>query len=210
MITLIRIWVTTLIKGESNAEKIYSIIALLTCLEALFGVINACLPVMKPALIQIGHSKFLTWASPTFFSTSRRSRQTPHSGTVTSNNSIPKAHFWNRMKHQSAEEKEMGTWSEEVPEANKLRHIGAKPASMMFDHINISATGRPGVHTSNGPPRPPPKSMYYSPERPNKQWSEEINKTPGIMVQRDWDVERQSSDEIDRDLLERKNPPPKW
>ena len=32
----------------------YSMIALLTCLEALLGVINACLPVMKPIFSRLG------------------------------------------------------------------------------------------------------------------------------------------------------------
>ena len=32
----------------------YAMIALLTCLEALLGIINACLPVMKPVLGRLG------------------------------------------------------------------------------------------------------------------------------------------------------------
>jgi hypothetical protein len=48
IITLIRIKITTENHG-SNAQQIYSLIALFTCLEALLGVINACLPVLKPS-----------------------------------------------------------------------------------------------------------------------------------------------------------------
>lgn len=46
-LTLYRIYDTTTI-GASNAQEAYAIIAMLTSLEALLGVINACLPILKP------------------------------------------------------------------------------------------------------------------------------------------------------------------
>lgn len=49
IITLVRIKVTTDINAQ-NAAAQYALIALLTCLEATLGVVNACLPVMKPVI----------------------------------------------------------------------------------------------------------------------------------------------------------------
>lgn len=46
-LTLYRIYETTTI-AASNAQEAYALIAMLTSLEALLGVINACLPVLKP------------------------------------------------------------------------------------------------------------------------------------------------------------------
>ncbi|KAF6232414.1 hypothetical protein HO173_009519 [Letharia columbiana] len=46
-ITLYRIYDTSTI-AVSNAQEAYAVIAMLTSLEALLGVINACLPVLKP------------------------------------------------------------------------------------------------------------------------------------------------------------------
>ncbi len=46
-LTLYRIYDTTTI-SLSNAQEAYAVIAMLTSLEALLGVITACLPVLKP------------------------------------------------------------------------------------------------------------------------------------------------------------------
>ncbi|CAF9935153.1 hypothetical protein IMSHALPRED_010126 [Imshaugia aleurites] len=47
IITLVRIKATTDITADDTAGQ-YALIALLTCLEASLGVVNACLPVAKP------------------------------------------------------------------------------------------------------------------------------------------------------------------
>ena len=52
-ITVVRIITTTEISAQNTMQQ-YSMIALLTCLEALLGVINACLPVMKPIFSRLG------------------------------------------------------------------------------------------------------------------------------------------------------------
>ena len=52
-ITVVRIITTTEINAQNTMQQ-YSMIALLTCLEALLGVINACLPVMKPIFSRLG------------------------------------------------------------------------------------------------------------------------------------------------------------
>ena len=46
-LTLYRIYSTTTL-SSSNSQSDYAVIALLTSLEALLGIINACLPVLKP------------------------------------------------------------------------------------------------------------------------------------------------------------------
>ncbi|KAL2041589.1 hypothetical protein N7G274_005971 [Stereocaulon virgatum] len=66
IITLIRLKVTTEINSP-DAQVQWRLIALLADLEVLLGVINACLPVMKPALKKLGAADFsailLTWNS---------------------------------------------------------------------------------------------------------------------------------------------------
>ena len=52
-ITIVRIKITTEINGQNLIQQ-YAKIALLTCLEALLGIINACLPVMKPIFSKLG------------------------------------------------------------------------------------------------------------------------------------------------------------
>lgn len=49
---MVRIVITTNINAQ-NTQQQYAMIALLTCLEALLGVINACLPVMKPVFTKL-------------------------------------------------------------------------------------------------------------------------------------------------------------
>ncbi|MCJ1278210.1 hypothetical protein MMC21_006025 [Puttea exsequens] len=57
IVTLFRIIVVTWIKPDrSNAQKMYALLVLFTCLETLLGVINTCLPIMRPAFIRFGTS----------------------------------------------------------------------------------------------------------------------------------------------------------
>ena len=53
VITVYRIVTTTEINAQNTMQQ-YAMIALLTCLEALLGIINACLPVMKPVFRRLG------------------------------------------------------------------------------------------------------------------------------------------------------------
>lgn len=59
IITLVRIKVTTDINAQNTAAQ-YSLIALLTCLEATLGVVNACLPVMKPVIDKLKPTSFIS------------------------------------------------------------------------------------------------------------------------------------------------------
>ena len=175
--TLIRIWVTTLIR-EDNSQKIYSLIALLTCLEALLGVISCCIPVIRPVLTKFGESKL--WSSLiSSFSRNRFSLFShPSSG--------------NRSGTHSRKRRNGGRNANEMrncpsPKQNLApRFVDSKAANMMFSHHSQQSSG--GV-----PPRPTPKSPFYRPEPP---WDEK--KGAGITVQRDWDVERGDSQGTDR------------
>lgn len=52
---MVRIKITIDINAQ-NTQYQYATIAILTCLEALLGVINACLPVMKPIFSKLGET----------------------------------------------------------------------------------------------------------------------------------------------------------
>ena len=51
-ITIVRIKATTSINALNTRQQ-YAKIALLTCLESLLGIINACLPVLKPIVSKV-------------------------------------------------------------------------------------------------------------------------------------------------------------
>ena len=73
-ITVARIKITTDINAH-NTQQQYAIIALFTCLEGLLGVINACLPMMKPVFSKLGRATRiftpLRTRTPTINSSSR-------------------------------------------------------------------------------------------------------------------------------------------
>ena len=83
-ITLVRIKATTSINAH-NTQQQYENIALLTCLEALLGVINACLPVLKPIVSKVRATRIFSslWAKISTATPPRniatpQSRQTDH------------------------------------------------------------------------------------------------------------------------------------
>ena len=59
IITLVRIKITTDITPDDSAGQ-YALIALLTCLEASLGVVNACLPVTKPVFDKLKPSSLIS------------------------------------------------------------------------------------------------------------------------------------------------------
>ena len=76
---MVRIKVTTVINGQ-NAPQQYVKIALLTCLEAQLGIINACLPVLKPIIGKLGATGiFSSFWTRTPTATSRKPVNTPRS-----------------------------------------------------------------------------------------------------------------------------------
>ena len=183
IITLIR----TQISGEnhgSNSAKVYSLVALFTCLEALLGVINACLPVMKPVFNKLGDSRASAWISsvmsgsiPVFMRLSQMASTKDASSKETTR--------WPRgMKRQSG-----------VPPALP-QYVNKKPANISISSPSGDLTRKPSISSPDSiRPPVPPKSKYYK-AGPAKRW--ECEKGPGIYVRRDWDVEREGSDETDR------------
>ncbi|KAL9124811.1 MAG: hypothetical protein Q9217_005902 [Psora testacea] len=177
VVTLVRIWVTTLIHG-TNAQKIYSIIALLTCLEALLGTINTCFPVMRPVFTKLGTSKF--WSSFISSITGRTSKRSFFSSST-----------WNRSgKHPSKSGNGTGgrggeeIWSKPCPKEHPApRFVDAKAAHPMQSLV-----------AADGASRTPPQSLSYQSENP--RWEEK--KVLGVVVRRDWDTERADSAETDR------------
>ena len=78
-ITIVRIKATTSINAQNTRQQ-YMKIALLTCLEALLGVINACLPVLKPIVSKVrATAMFSSLWTQTSTRTSPRHIATPRS-----------------------------------------------------------------------------------------------------------------------------------
>ena len=164
-------------------------IALLTCLEALLGVINTCLPVMRPVFTKFGDSK--VWSSLSsslgggprslFSHSTSGNRSGTHNGNSNNRNS--------KRRSGGFKPSEMRNWPS-PREHLAPRFVDAKAANMMFSHHSQQSSVAPGA------PRPPPKSPHYLPER---RWDEKDDRA--ITVQRDWDVERGASVETDRRLL---------
>lgn len=88
-------------------------------------------------------------------------------------------------------------------EMNMHRYVDNKAAQLMFSHTTTSASTSKLGNQSEGlanPPRPPPKSKYYSPDKMLGEKGE-----LEITVRRDWDIERGErapSDDSNRELLE--------
>lgn len=180
VVTLIRIWVTTLIRPD-NVQQIYSVIALLAGLEALLGVIDCCLPVIRPVFTKF--ARFQVWSSFTsslrgnpFSSFSWFSSGT-HSGTHNS---------------KSRNNGQVGNELHDLPSSKQTLapiFVDRKAATMMFSHCNQSTS----VISGGGPIRPVPKKSTF-----HDTVSECDNaKGAGIRVQRAWDVERGDSQEIE-------------
>ena len=212
ILTLIRVWVTTLIKGQSNEQKIFSMLALLTCLEALLGIINACLPVMKPVFTLFGDSKFFTWATSSFTSSGYRSQaqsQRSANGKFRSTTQTPnkKGSIWSRTGQSSTgeEDQEMGSWIQQTRSESSMppAYVNKKAAELMFSHTNANTRSAAPFDIVGAPPvPPPPKSQHpVSESAHDVHWQEKGNRSSGIMVQRDWDVERGYSGETERGLL---------
>ena len=182
VVTLIRIWITTLIR-EDNAEKIYAMIALLTNLEVLFGVINTCLPVIRPIFTKAGDSKVWSLLKSSLGSSGRTIFSRSTSGDRSGIHEITKHTAWQTRNNET---KEMHNLSSPPPHIAP-RFVDDKAANMMFSHHNQN------LSVTTEPPGRPPRSQFY---QPDGRWEEK--NSSGIMVQRDWDVERADSVETDR------------
>lgn len=169
----------------SNAQQIYSLIALFTCLEALLGVINACLPVLKPIFNKFGDSKSSAWLSSVM------------SGTIPI--FMRPNQMGSRWSNPSAAKKDSGM-EKEMPEMPRLPGSHGRAATMSPPPAaNLRSPSLSSPIQSRGPPVPP-KGDHYQPS-PTKDWDRRKH-GKGIRVQKEWDVERGMSEESDRQPLD--------
>ncbi|CAF9903843.1 MAG: hypothetical protein ALECFALPRED_003006 [Alectoria fallacina] len=193
VITLVRVDITTMNRG-TNAQKIYSLIALFTTLEALLGVINACLPVLKPIVNKFGDSRASAWLSSVM------------SGTIPI--FMRPSQMGSKWITPSATKKDSGM-EKEMPEMPRWpgshaplpRYVDDKAANMMFPSptTNVRSPSSSSPIRSRGPPVPPKEEDYEL--SPTKNWDRrKLGK--GIRVQKDWDVERAMIEESDTQPLD--------
>ena len=203
----------------TNAQQIFSLLALFTCLEALLGVINACLPVLKPVFRKFGDSTASAWISSVMSGTIpifvRRSQlgsegmDTPPSATTT------------KKKEPGTEEmvREIPRWhggSDSVTPSPPPKSVGTKAAGMLFPLPAMNAQNSPSpspqIQTRaplgtppilpRGPPVPPKEDDYLD----SLSIAKNRDRGPyekGIRVPRAWDVESGMSVESDGRPLDR-------
>lgn len=164
-ITVVRIKFTADINAK-NTQQQYANIALLTCLEGLLGVINACLPVMKPVFSKLGGA--------TKISTSLRTRTpTINSG---SGNGIPQTSCQN---HTSSRERRL-------PRISPPRQIVHKQSLPMFSPDLLTDVRAPSIPLPNFSLRP--FSKFYPPRAEGEHDPSEMRKEKGIGIATDWDL----------------------
>lgn len=220
IITLIRTRISAENVG-SNAQSVYSLVALFTCLEALLGVINACLPVMKPVFTKLGSYKGASWLSsvmsgsiPIFMRPSQigSNWRSDPSGNSTKGNSTS-----NKM-YENALPKEMPLvqcWPSSSNHAHGRdtpvqrpqrspppRYVNPTPTHSMYASPTNDWTIQPPLKSPKPPV--PPKSKYYSPTKRREMAEErDLGFARELHVRKEWDVERGESEETDRQGLVR-------
>ncbi|MCJ1279015.1 hypothetical protein MMC21_006836 [Puttea exsequens] len=219
-VTLARIKVTTDI-SPTNPNATYSLIALLTCLEALLGLINASLPVLKPIFNKLSETRafaFLsTWGSSSNRSKSQTSRRS--GGGRGRGQGKGAGAIAGGVGGGAAGRKESGPW--------RPRAIVHKASHKFFTQdLPRSLDKRSNSHShSYSLPSPPPSFPSPPPTAaattstnshkfhyPNRGWEEDIelekgmgkefDERGGIRVRTDWDVEQGLDDERGSDEVE--------
>lgn len=140
-------------------------IALLTCLEALLGVINACLPVMKPVFSKLG--------ATSIFSTFRTRTPTAGSDKPTG---TPRSNCKNHMLHGR----------EKHPHISPPRQIVHKDSLLMFSPDFPTDVRAPSIPLPSFSWRP--LSRFYLPRAEWEHDPSELRKDNGIGITTDWDV----------------------
>ncbi|KAL2042969.1 hypothetical protein N7G274_004027 [Stereocaulon virgatum] len=216
IITIVRVCISAENHGF-NSQEVYRLIALFTNLEELLGIVNACLPVMKPLYSKFHESRARSWLSSVMSGSISIVMRLSHMGTIwrsSSQGASSKAN--STSKHPSS--KEMRRWHGHSNRVNDFdggfgptakdmpppapRYVNTKPARMMF---GPSQSAMSTSSTGSRTPRPslPSKGPVQSSIRRWEPADEKDGMTPGIYVQKSWhlDVEKRASDEIDRHLL---------
>jgi len=191
ILTLIRIKISFDNHGD-NAQKVYGMVALFTNLEALLGITNACLPIMKPIFIKLYSSMASSWLSnvmsgsiPIFMRPSQMgSAWKPNQSRQTST-----------YKPPPSNEKSPWRWSKRTDVATPPETQRSPPPRY------VDSTSNPNTHPalkSSRPPVPPKSGTYSAPRR----WEQENEKAPdAIYVEKSWDVERGSADSDEQALV---------
>lgn len=151
----------------------YAMIALLTCLEVLLGVINACLPVMKPIFNKLKGIRAFAFLS-TWGSTSATGRRSHASRS--------------NSKHRATSRKRIGTPIADGP--NSIAHKSSHP---MFPQYLSSQIGSP---TSSGATSPRRQISNF--HRPMPPWNYGSLETVGgkaLDPETEWDGERPASED---------------
>ena len=178
-------------------------VPLLTCLEALLGVVNTCLPIMRPVFARFGDSKFWSYfiAYSTARSTSKRRLFSRFTGNP-SNSDRSENGSGAYGSEKGDEEGGRQSWPIQQQHKRNLitpRFVDPKAAQVLFSHHHHHSN-QSSVTSGRAPnqwplPPPPPKTPYSNKPDNNPNWEE--NKVPGIMVQTDLDVEM--ADSVDSD-----------
>ena len=169
-ITMVRIKVTTGI-DEQNSLQQYSKVALLTPLEALLGVINACLPVMKPIFSKLrATGMFSSFWTRTPTASSCKPINTPPSNRT--------AHFWRG--------------------GGKYPHISPPRQTVHKDSVHMFPSDLPTDVRAPSIPLPNfswrPLSTFYLPKAEWEHDPSELRKDNEIGTTTDWDAGRRLSE----------------
>lgn len=162
---MVRIKFTTDINAQ-NTQQQYANIALLTCLEGLLGVINACLPVMKPVFSKLGGAtnSLTSWRTKT---------TTINSG---SGNGVPQA---NPKSHTLSREGKL-------QRINPPRQIVHKQSHLMFSSDLPTDVRAPSIPLPSFSWRP--LSRFYLPRAEWERDPSEMRKERGIGITTDRDL----------------------
>ncbi|KAL6713508.1 hypothetical protein ACLMJK_008973 [Lecanora helva] len=199
VLTLVRVKISSE-NHVNNAQEVYSQVAFYTNLEALLGVINACLPVMKPVFMKLHSSKASSLISSFMSASIPVVLRLSHISKASSSKQ--------KSTHKSHSSQEPRPWPSNDAMSLELQQT---PPPQYTD--DISPTKSPAstpksirnvTIRSETPSVPSPKNRrILSPTR-NEQGHVD-DAMSGIYVERSWDVdvERGGSAESDRQVLVR-------
>ena len=199
-ITLVRITISGQNHG-SNAQKVYSLVALYTDLEALLGIINACLPVLKPVFVKISTSNASSWLSSVMSGSIPIFMRPSQMGSSKKSNSRTKRSSTRKEPPQ----KDMPLWTRnqrgaDLPADEFQQSLPPDYVDRSGHSMDISATKYPR----------PPELLKSKINHSTKHWEsiDEKDVTPahGIYVERSFDVDVERGRSVDSDqkaLVER-------
>ena len=192
-LTLVRITISAQNHG-SNAQKVYSLLTLYTNLEALLGIVNACLPVLKPVFMKIYTSNASSWLSsvmsgsiPIFMRPSQMG-SSKKSNPRTKRSSIRKEPPQRDVPLWTRNQRGVGPTADELQQSLPPDYVDRSGHSM-----DISTAKYPR----------PPELLKSKTNNSTKHWEsiDEKDVTParGIYVERSFDVDVERGRSVDSD-----------